>query len=238
MAVHGRWFARFAVVDAEDAASAGALQAAAGEAASALSGVRGVAHAKAWLGFPFREDPSVGETDLRLAAVSAVGSDRGALADVWPAATAALEPAARFDVELELVRSGGDGWGIAPDLDAVRPLGPDEPVLVVISGDLHPEHVAAFQTAGGPAVAQANADPAYLGGVGLTSNGLDITSFSCWTSTRAARRYAFGAGAHREAKDADETLGWHDRATAFFGTFRVLEASGTLLGAAPFAVSS
>lgn len=226
---------RFTVVEAPTG-GLDRLVDAATDAAAALAAVPDVAATKAWVGFPFYEDPDE-PRDVRLVALSALAYERNALGEAWPVATAAFDDSvARFDVEGEPVKATGHGWGVKVPTTDVRPLADDEPVLVVITGDIRPEHHHAFVQAGGPAVAQAHRDPGYLGGCALASPSmLDITSFSCWRSGKAARRYAFGSGAHRRAKDADLLRGWHDPDSLFWVVFRVLESSGTLLGTTPFA---
>lgn len=234
MGTAGGMVGRFAVVEAA-AGDLNRLVDATTSAAATLAAVPGVAAVKTWLGFPFHEDPER-PRDIRLAAVSVLADEGEALHDAWPAATVAFDSGvARFDVEGEPVKATGHGWGVEVPTTDVRPLTDDEPVLVVITGETRPQHHDAFVQAAGPAVAQAHSDPGYLGGCALASPSmLDITSFSCWRSGKAARRYAFGSGAHRRAKDADVLRGWHDPDTLFWVVFRVLASSGTLLGTAPF----
>ncbi|HVM09288.1 MAG TPA: hypothetical protein VM345_12540 [Acidimicrobiales bacterium] len=212
-----------------------AMQEAARRAATALTQSGSAAFAKSWLGFRMSDTPR-GMPEFSMVAVSALAADRDELTSAWAEATTDLVGPERYDVEVEPVRATGAGWGVTVDSTAIRPLGPDEPVMTVITGDVYPEHLEAFVAAAAPAVAQAYADPAYLGGCGLVSDRMvDITSVSCWTSAQASRAYAYRAGAHRSAKDVDEANGWHDLPTAFFVTYRVLSSSGTLLGIDPFA---
>lgn len=226
-------FARFSIVEPSSTALEPLFAATQGVATS-LGATDDVAHAKAWLGFPFEVSSETGP-HLRLVGISALGRSRAGLDARWGDVDRVLGvEGARFDLDAELVRAVGGGWG--PDIRAEdhRPIRGDEPVLTVVTGELVPEHVDAFMAAAQPVVAQAFADPAYLGGCTLVSSMLDITSFSCWRTARDARRFGYGEGAHTVARLADEAEGWHDPTTTLYATYRVLASSGSLLGDTPF----
>lgn len=225
-------FGRFTFVEPSSQARDGVAVAAKGAAAT-LAHDDATVHAKAWTGFVFGTNP--GEPSHHpLVALSAIARDRTALSELWPVVDDALRcDSPRFDLEGELVRATGQGWGPDVCVGATNQLRSTEPVAVLITGDVHPEHVEAFNAAVDPVIAQAREEPGYLGGCGMASTVHDMTSFSYWRSASEARRFGFGPGAHRTAMDADHENGWHDGTTALFATFRVLSCSGTLLDGAP-----
>ena len=195
----------------------------------------GVVAAKRFFATPFTDE--IVEPVLGLFVVTAWSDDAEALEKAWANATPALFHAPSvlesFELLAEPARADGDGWGFAVPTDDVPRLESSEPMVAIISGRLFPEYEEPFNTAALSVVRQAHGDPSYLGGCGMTETLSETISFSFWRSAGAARRFAFGAGAHMDAKEADEAGGWHDQATNFFVALRPLAASGSLLGANP-----
>jgi hypothetical protein len=83
-------------------------------------------------------------------------------------------------------------------------------------------------------IVQADAHEGYLGGLGFTESFVETTSFSCWSTYRDARDFAFGSGAHDEARRRDRAEQWHDGSTECFMRLRPLRSTGNLFGANPF----
>jgi hypothetical protein len=142
-----------------------------------------------------------------------------------------------WHIEAEVVRAAfSDAWrGWSPDATGAHPLDPDEPALILISGELHARYVPAFTHDAAGAVAHAFASPGYLGGLAIASSPLNTTSCSCWRSYREAREYAFRPGGHLDALRRDRARGHHR--TEYFLRLRPLAERGTLDGAAPFATA-
>jgi hypothetical protein len=148
---------------------------------------------------------------------------------------AELGPVAeRWVLVVEPVRVHGGGAVYAPPTAGVAPLHEDEPVVVQIDGTLTPEGFGPFYESTPAAIHQAFAHEAYLGGLGFTDTFRETVSFTCWRTARGARDYAFGPGAHDEARRRDRAEGWHDKATELFLRLRPIRSSGTVLGANPF----
>lgn len=140
-----------------------------------------------------------------------------------------------WHVRAELVRARGNApWrGWTPDAGDAEPLSDDEPVLVLISGELRARHLPPFVRGAAASVRHANAQPGYLGGVGLNSSPLNTTSCSAWRTSADSRRFAFASGAHATAMRIDVS-GRHHRTERFL-RLRPLASSGTLRGRDPFA---
>jgi hypothetical protein len=141
----------------------------------------------------------------------------------------------RWHVEAEVVRAAFSGaWqGWMPDTSDARDLEPDEPALVLISGELHARYVPAFARDAAGAVGHAFASAGYLGGLAISSSPLNTTSCSCWRTYEDARRYAYRPGGHLDAMRRDRARGHHR--TEYFLRLRPLRERGTLAGTAPFA---
>jgi hypothetical protein len=148
--------------------------------------------------------------------------------------TAAARAREHWRVEGEVVRAAfTEPWrGWTPDVDGVVPMDPDEPALILISGNLRPRYAPVFFSDAARAVTQAFGQPGYLGGLALASSPTDTTSCSAWRRYADARAYAFRPGAHATAMRRDKA-GRHHR-TEHFLRVRPLAERGTLDGAAPF----
>jgi hypothetical protein len=140
-----------------------------------------------------------------------------------------------WHVEAEVVRAAFSGtWkGWMPDTGDARPLDPDEPALILISGELHARYVPAFARDAAGAIAHAFTSPGYLGGLAITSSPLNTTSCSCWRTYEDARAYAYRPGGHLDAVRRDRERGHHR--TEYFLRLRPLLERGSLRGAAPLA---
>jgi hypothetical protein len=123
------------------------------------------------------------------------------------------------------------GW--LPDAGDGRPADDDEPLLVLISGELRARFLPPFLRGAAASVRHANAQPGYLGGLGLNSSVLNTTSCSAWRTAADSRRFAFASGAHATAMRIDRA-GEHHRTERFI-RLRPLASSGTLRGRDPFA---
>lgn len=119
-----------------------------------------------------------------------------------------------------------EGW--TPDDTGARRLGDDEPALVLISGDLRPSRAKDFLTYNVGAVAGAEANPGYLGGLGLQKSWLNTTSCSAWRSYADIRAFAHKPGGHMAAVKNDRANGNHRQ--DWFLWLRPLESSGELNG--------
>jgi hypothetical protein len=106
--------------------------------------------------------------------------------------------------------------------------------VIQIQGTLTNEGTAPFYEAGPAVVGQAFGSPGYIGGIGFTETYAETISFSCWSSYRAARDYAFSSGHHNEARKRDRAEQWHDPETDCFMRLRPLASTGSLLGRNPF----
>jgi hypothetical protein len=155
----------------------------------------------------------------------------------WVAALGDLCSGARehWHVEAEVVRAAFSGsWkGWTPDDTDARALAPTEPALILISGNLRARYVPAFAKDAAGAVAQAFAQPGYLGGLAINSSPLNTTSCSCWRTYREARDYAFKPGGHLDAVRRDRARGHHK--TEYFLRLRPLLERGSLAGTTPLA---
>jgi hypothetical protein len=173
-------------------------------------------------------------TPRRIAVLAAweAGDDIDA---AWAAALGDLCEGARehWHVEAELVRAAFTGsWkGWTPDAAGARALEPDEPALVLISGNLRARYVPAFARDAAGAVAHAFAHPGYLGGLAINSSPLNTTSCSCWRTYRDARDYAFKPGGHLAAIQRDRAR--HHHKTEYFLRLRPVVERGRLAGATP-----
>jgi hypothetical protein len=226
----GTAVARFVVVRS-DTQGAGALAEAADRVAASLREQKAVRLAKRFVAMPFQNEPGrVYEPPMR--AVVAFADDGAALARAWQCTAAFDDAVERFDVVAEPVRADGDGWGVTIPEERLAKLRSGDPILAVISARLAGDTRTAFEAASATAVAQAEADPAYLGGCRLEGSEDDVISLSMWSTAKAGRRYAHSGGAHQEAMQA--AVEWVDLTSVFFSTFRVVEASGSLLGRDPF----
>ena len=159
---------------------------------------------------------------------------RIAILAAWddPTPLAELADGARehWHVEAEVVRAAfSTGWkGWVPDTSDARPLEPEEPALILISGELHVRYVPAFFHDAAGAVAHAFDHPGYLGGLAITSSPLNTTSCSCWRTYADAREYAYRPGGHLDAMRRDRARGHHR--TEYFLRLRPLAERGTLRG--------
>jgi hypothetical protein len=153
----------------------------------------------------------------------------------WVAALGDLCVGARehWHVEAEVVRAAfSDSWkGWTPDVTGARALRPDEPALILISGELRARHVPSFIKDAAGAVAHAFAHPGYLGGLAINSSPLNTTSCSCWRTYEDARGYAFKPGGHLEAMQRDGVESRHK--TTYFLRLRPLAERGSLGGTTP-----
>ncbi len=123
------------------------------------------------------------------------------------------------------------GW--TPDTEGAEGLDDEEPALILISGDLRARWVPAFFSDAAHTIAQVEREPGYTGGLAIASGPFNTTSCSVWRAYADVRRYAFGAGHHRDAMRRDRAEGHHR--TEWFLRIRPLAERGTLGGAAPVA---
>jgi hypothetical protein len=164
---------------------------------------------------------------------------RIAILAAWddPAAVSGLaaDAAEHWHVEAEVVRAAfSQDWkGWTPDTTGARPLGDDEPALILISGELHARYVPAFARDAAGAIGHAFQHPGYLGGLAITSSPLNTTSCSCWRTYADARDYAYRPGGHLDAIRRDRARGHHR--TEYFLRLRPLAESGSLGGRRPLA---
>jgi hypothetical protein len=174
-------------------------------------------------------------TPRRIAVLAAWDPDADVAAH-WPDVLGPAAQGARehWHVRGEVVRASfTEPWlGWQPETDGARPLGDDEPALILISGNLRAGGVVGFSRDAPRAVAHAFSHPGYLGGLGINSAPLNTTSCSAWRSYADARDYAFSKGRHSEAMRRDRADGRH--VTEWFLRVRPLEERGTLDGRAPF----
>lgn len=141
-----------------------------------------------------------------------------------------------WHVRCELVRvnEAPDPWsGWLPEPGDAAELEDDEPLLVLIGGELRVGAVPAFVRYNARAYARASVHPGYLGGLGLLSSPLSPTSCSAWRSSADSRGYAFRPGGHADAIRNDREH--HNHRTERFLRLRPLATHGTLSGRDPFA---
>ena len=119
-----------------------------------------------------------------------------------------------------------EGW-TPDDTDAHR-LADDEPALVLISGDLNPSGIKDFLTYNVGAVEHAEANPGYLGGVGLQKSWLNTTSCSAWRSYADIRAFAHKPGGHMAAVKNEREHHHHKQDWLLW--LRPLHSRGTLRG--------
>ena len=139
-----------------------------------------------------------------------------------------------WHIEGELVRASfTEPWRAwQPDTEGAQPMSDDEPVLILISGQLRARYVRAFNRDAAMAVAHAFAQPGYLGGLGINSSPLNTTSCSAWRTYADAKAYAFKPGGHATAMKRDRAQERHS--TEWFIRVRPLAERGSLAGSAPF----
>jgi hypothetical protein len=138
----------------------------------------------------------------------------------------------RWDVLLEPVRVHGEWHGVTLQPDA-EPLRLDDPVVVLISGELRARYTLAFLRDNAEVGRQLQTAAGYLGGLGLADTPQTTTSLSCWRTGRESQRFAFAEGAHRMAYQVDQAEQRHR--TELFVRFRPLRSAGTLDGRDPLA---
>ncbi len=138
----------------------------------------------------------------------------------------------RWRVVLEPVKAQGDWFGFVPRTDGVASLDLGEPVVVMINGVLRTRYLPHFTRDNARVGRQLRSAAGHLGGLGLSDTVRTTTSFSCWSSWRESRAFAFGQGAHAVAYKAD--VAEHRHATEFFVRFRPLRSEGTFDGCDPF----
>lgn len=131
-------------------------------------------------------------------------------------------------------RTGESSWrGWLPEPESDHPVPKDQPVLVLISGELRTRHLRTFARNGIRATRQAVATPGYLGGLGFFTSPRNTTSVSAWRTAADARAFAFRPGAHATAMKTDLDGGHH--VTERFLRLRPIRSSGSLRGVDPFA---
>lgn len=141
----------------------------------------------------------------------------------------------RWRLVMEPVRVHGDWFGFVPDTDEASPLDLGEPVVVMINGVLRARYLPHFTRDNARIGRDLTTAAGYLGGLGLSDTMLTTTSFSCWSSWRESRAFAFGAGHHATAYKADQAQQRHS--AEFFVRFRPLRSEGSLDGRDPLAAS-
>lgn len=149
-----------------------------------------------------------------------------------PVSEAARE---RWRVVMETVKVQGDWFGFIPDTAEAMPLDLGEPVVVMINGVLKARFLPHFTRDNARIGKDLTTASGYLGGLGLSDTMLTTTSFSCWSTWRESRAFAFGAGHHVTAYKADMAQQRHS--TEFFVRFRPLRSEGSFDGCAPFAAA-
>ncbi len=157
-----------------------------------------------------------------------------AIAD-GPVAELARGAREHWQVRCELVRvsEAPDPWsGWLPEPSGAPPLEDDEPLLVLISGELRVGAIPAFARYSARAYTHATAHRGYLGGLGLVSSPLNTTSCSAWRSSADSRDFAFRPGGHADALRDDREHRNHP--TERFLRLRPLATQGTLCGRNPF----
>ena len=156
-------------------------------------------------------------------------------ATVGPLADLAHGAREHWRVRCELVRVNvaPDAWRKwVPAAGEVAPLEDDEPLLVLISGELRAGALPAFVRYGARAYAHASKHPGYLGGLAMFSSVLNTTSCSAWRSSTDSREYAFRPGGHADALRNDREGGNHH--SQRFLRLRPLTSAGSLGGRDPF----
>lgn len=170
----------------------------------------------------------------RVAVLAAWGDEAAAERSPVPALAEGAREHWHVSGELAKATERDPWFGWAADDEGAEPLHEDEPVLVLISGELRSARdVLPFVRDSVLAVARADQHPGYLGGCGMFSTTLNTTSCSAWRSVADARDYAYAAGGHAEAMRRDRLAERH--ATNRFLRVRPRTSTGTLDGRDPFA---
>jgi hypothetical protein len=138
----------------------------------------------------------------------------------------------RWRVLLQPVSIHGAWLDFAPECNGVSSLRPEEPVVALIHGILKARYLPKFARDNAEVGKQLVHADGYLAGLALADTPLTTASFSCWRSANDSRRFAFAAGAHRDAYKIDRQEQRH--ATEFFVRFRPRYSDGTLGGRDPF----
>jgi hypothetical protein len=181
----------------------------------------------------FRASLVPAATPRRLAVLGAWEDE--AAAERSPVPGLALGAREHWHLRGELAKvTDRDAWGgWVPSAEGAAPLRDEEPLFVLISGELRATAWWPFIKDAVGAVAHAEEHPGYLGGFGMFSSWVNTTSCSAWRSVADSRDYAYRPGGHADAMRRDVAEQRHR--TNRFLRIRPRATRGTLDGRDPFA---